>query len=150
MNIVAAERMNAFQQSIFSELTQLKKLKLSEGNHVIDLSIGSPDLPPPAFVKETMTEVINTYNAFGYSLMGTSEFTQSVSTYYDRSFSVKINPDEEVALLMGSQDGLVHLPMVLCNPEDYILIPNPGYPAYATWCYDGGCQYLFNATFKGK
>ncbi len=132
MNIVAAERMNAFQQSIFSELTKLKKLQLSEGHHVIDLSIGSPDLPPPTFVKQSMTEAINTYNSFGYSLMGTTEFTQAVSSYYDRSFSVKINPDEEVVLLMGSQDGLVHLPMVLCNPGDYILVPNPGYPAYTT------------------
>lgn len=130
MNIPAAKRMNAFQQSIFTELTQLKKSKLSEGLNVIDLSIGSPDLPPPPFVREALVEAIKIDNAFGYSLTGTKSFDLAVSKYYKQNYSVDVYAENEVLLLMGSQDGLVHLPMVLCNPGDYILAPDPGYPAY--------------------
>ncbi|NMD72816.1 LL-diaminopimelate aminotransferase [Bacillus sp. DNRA2] len=130
MKIDSAERMNAFTQSVFAELTQLKKRKLSLGHHVIDLSIGSPDLPPPVFVREKLAEMVTHKDAYAYSLVGTADFHQAVSAYYRRSFSVSINPTDEVLLLMGSQDGLVHLPLVLCNPGDYILMPDPGYTAY--------------------
>lgn len=132
MNIIAAERMNAFQQSIFAELTQLKKSQLSEGNHVIDLSIGSPDMQPPSFVRQKLLDSVKNDDAFGYTLTGTKDFYQAVAIYYNRNSSVYVNPENEVLLLMGSQDGLVHLPMVLCNPGDYILVPDPGYPAYIT------------------
>jgi LL-diaminopimelate aminotransferase len=130
MNVTAAERMNAFSQSIFAELTQMKKSKISKGNHVIDLSIGTPDLQPPSFVRQALIEGIQEEKAFAYSLTGTKDFNQSVAIYYNRNFSVQVNPENEVLLLMGSQDGLVHLPMVLCDPGDYILMPDPGYPAY--------------------
>jgi LL-diaminopimelate aminotransferase len=130
MNINSAERMNAFTQSVFAELTQLKKSQLAKGHHVIDLSIGSPDLSPPHFVREKLSEMINRDDAFAYSLTGTIDFNQAVADYYHRSFSVSVNPEKEVLLLMGSQDGLVHLPLVLCDPGDYILVPDPGYTAY--------------------
>lgn len=130
MNIPAAKRMDAFQQSIFAELTKLKKSKLSEGSNVVDLSIGSPDLSPPPFVREALVEAMKSENAFGYSLTGTKAFNLAVAKYYKQSYSVDIYAENDVLLLMGSQDGLVHLPMVVCNPGDYILVPDPGYPAY--------------------
>lgn len=130
MNIHSADRMNAFTESVFAELTNLKKSQLAKGYHVIDLSIGSPDLPPPVFVQKKLKELVELGDSFAYSLTGTADFNQAVSDYYRRSFSVSLNPEEEVLLLMGSQDGLVHLPLVLCNPGDYILMPDPGYTAY--------------------
>lgn len=130
MNIISADRMKAFSQSVFAELTQLKKNKLEKGHHVIDLSIGSPDLPPPPFVRKKLTEMVDKVESYAYSLTGTADFYQAVADYYRQSFQVSLNPDKEVLLLMGSQDGLVHLPLVLCNPGDYILVPDPGYTAY--------------------
>lgn len=130
MKIQSAERMNAFTQSVFAELTELKNRQLSLGYHVIDLSIGSPDLPPPYFVKQKLAELVKNEDAYAYSLAGTFEFHQAVTRYYERSFFVEINPLDEVVMLMGSQDGLVHLPLVLCNRGDYILVPDPGYTAY--------------------
>ncbi|WP_147533706.1 LL-diaminopimelate aminotransferase [Bacillus marasmi] len=130
MKIHSAERMNAFTQSVFAELTQLKKRQLSLGYQVIDLSIGSPDLPPPDFVQQKLAQLVTNENAYAYSLAGTVEFHQAVAQYYQRSFSVDINSNDEVVMLMGSQDGLVHLPLVLCNRGDYILVPDPGYTAY--------------------
>ncbi|WNS73925.1 LL-diaminopimelate aminotransferase [Bacillus sp. DTU_2020_1000418_1_SI_GHA_SEK_038] len=132
MKITMAERMNSFQESIFSELAYYKKLKLSEGQEMVDLSVGSPDTPPPAIVTETIAELAKNPNLYGYSMKGTDDFHKAVCTYYDRRFRVSLDPNLEVSLLMGSQDGLVHFPMVLCNPGDYVLVPDPGYTAYET------------------
>ncbi|WP_075982030.1 LL-diaminopimelate aminotransferase [Bacillus massilinigeriensis] len=132
MKVKLANRMNAFQESIFSELTQMKKAEISAGNAVIDLSIGSPDLPPPTFISEVVSKYANNPEMYGYSLTGTYEFLEAVSTFYARNYAVSLDSKHEVSQLMGSQDGLVHIPMVFCNPGDYILVPDPGYTAYAT------------------
>lgn len=127
-----ADRMNSFQESIFSELAYYKKLKLAEGVEMVDLSVGSPDTAPPAIVTETISELVKKPQSYGYSMKGTDEFHEAVSVYYNRNFEVSLNPQSDVSLLMGSQDGLVHFPMVLCNPGDYVLVPDPGYTAYET------------------
>lgn len=132
MYIHKAKRMDAFQQSIFSELSKQKNAKVLQGNQVIDLSIGSPDLPPPPFVLHTLSDATKDPNMYGYALKGTENFHQAVRDFYARNYSVHINSNEEVISLMGSQDGLVHLPLVLCDPGDYVLVPDPGYTAYAT------------------
>lgn len=126
-----AERMKAFGASVFSELAAYKKSKLSEGYEMIDLSIGSPDLPPPSFVRETLAFYASQPDTYGYPLTGTNEFHEAVADYYRTEHGVSLNPEEEVVCLMGSQDGLVHLPMAFANPGDLILVPDPGYPAYA-------------------
>lgn len=127
-----SERMKAFGTSVFSELAAYKKSKLSEGCEMIDLSIGSPDLPPPSFVRETLAFYASQPDTYGYPLAGTSEFHEAVAHYYRVQHGVSLNPNEEVVCLMGSQDGLVHLPMAFANPGDFILVPDPGYTAYAT------------------
>lgn len=132
MNFEMSKRMESFQESIFSELAQLKKKKISEGLEIIDLSIGSPDLPPPDFVMDTLAEYTKKTEMYGYSLSGTDEFNDAVSNYYKKTNNVNLNKQTEITLLMGSQDGLIHLPLMLCNPGDYCLVPDPGYTAYAT------------------
>lgn len=132
MKITMANRMNAFQESIFSELAHYKKSKISEGHEMVDLSVGSPDTPPPAIVTETIANLAKDPTLYGYSMRGTDEFHCAVSTYYKKRFNVLLNPNTDISLLMGSQDGLVHFPMVLCNPGDYVLVPDPGYTAYET------------------
>lgn len=130
MNIIEANRMKAFGQSIFSELAEVKRQKIQQGHQVIDLSIGSPDLPPPPFVIEALSEAVQDSSMYGYSLSGTEAFHKAVKNFYLKKYGVNLDTDDEILALMGSQDGLVHLPMVLCNQDDYILIPDPGYTAY--------------------
>lgn len=130
MNIIEAYRMRAFGQSIFAELAQVKQKKIQQGHQVIDLSIGSPDLPPPNFVVEALSEAVQDPSMYGYSLKGTQSFHEAVRKFYFKRYHVDLDCDDEILALMGSQDGLVHLPMVLCNPDDYILISDPGYTAY--------------------
>lgn len=130
MNIKMASRMQSFQESIFSELAEIKHSKISNGISMIDLSVGSPDLPPPAFITEAMSEMAGNPSLYGYTLKGVNEFHEAVTKYYRRNYDVRLDSKKEVSLLMGSQDGLVHLPMVLCDPGDIVLVPDPGYTAY--------------------
>lgn len=132
MNAMVSKRMQAFQASIFSELAAYKKKKLEQGYEMIDLSIGSPDLPPPDFVIHELASAVQKQGHYGYTLSGTKEFHESVVDYYKQQYNVELDPVDEVLLLMGSQDGLVHLPMAFADPGDYILVPDPGYTAYAT------------------
>jgi LL-diaminopimelate aminotransferase len=132
MRITLSERMKAFGTSVFSELAAYKQTKISQGCKMIDLSIGSPDLPPPALVMDTLATFAKEENQYGYALSGTNEFHEAVADYYSTTYNVKLNKETEVLCLMGSQDGLVHFPMVFADPGDVILVPDPGYTAYAT------------------
>ncbi|MED4970655.1 LL-diaminopimelate aminotransferase [Parageobacillus toebii] len=127
-----ATRMKAFSTSIFSELSIYIKQKCSEKNDMIDLSIGSPDLPPPPFVMEALSRYASDPKAYGYTLKGTREFHEAVAFYYQTAHHVSLHPETEIMYVIGSQDGLVHLPMAFADPGDIILVPDPGYPAYAT------------------
>ena len=131
MTYTLATRMKAFQSSIFSELEPIKR-KIAAGHNMIDLSIGNPDMPPADFVRETMVHTASEKESYGYTLSGIQEFHEAVTEYYNNTHNVLLNADKEVLLLMGSQDGLVHLPMVYANPGDIILVPDPGYTAYET------------------
>lgn len=132
MNVQLSKRMEAFGPSIFSELAGFKQKKIAEGAEMVDLSIGSPDLPPPDFVMEALVQSAGEKNDYGYTLTGTTEFYEAVAHYYGQNYEVALHPKKEVMLMMGSQDGLVHLPMVFADPGDLILVPDPGYTAYAT------------------
>ncbi|NEU30324.1 LL-diaminopimelate aminotransferase [bacterium LRH843] len=131
MSIQFSTKMNQFQTSIFSELAAYKKQKIQAGHSMIDLSIGSPDLPPPSFVMEEIAKGAIDPAQYTYALAGTPDLHVAISEYYARNYDVRLSPENEVVMTMGSQDGLVHLPMALTNPGDIILVPDPGYTAYA-------------------
>lgn len=132
MNITLSNKMNHFQTSIFNELANYKKQKMHKGNEIIDLSVGSPDLAPPPFVMEELKKQISDPSQYGYALTGLDDLHEAIATYYERVHHVPLHTDNEVLTVMGSQDGLVHLPLVLTNPGDIILVPDPGYTAYNT------------------
>ncbi|MDQ0255278.1 aspartate/methionine/tyrosine aminotransferase [Evansella vedderi] len=132
MNINLSDKMEQFQTSIFNELSNYKKQKRQEGSDIIDLSIGSPDQPPPEYVMEELARNVMDPIQYGYALTGTEGLHHAISQYYASGFGVQLAEDKEIVVTMGSQDGLVHLPMVVTNPGDIILVPDPGYTAYAT------------------
>jgi len=127
-----AKRMNAFSSSIFVELSAYCQKRRHLHDEWIDLSVGSPDLPPAPFVREAIARYAEEPNAYGYTLKGIREFHEAVADYYRTTHGVVLNPETEVTYVIGSQDGLAHLPMVFADPGDVILVPDPGYPAYAT------------------
>lgn len=143
MEITFSDKLNQFKTSIFNELSNYKMQKMKEGKEIIDLSIGSPDLPPPSFVMEELQKQVSDPSQYGYALKGINELHQTISHYYQQNYHVEINHENEVITVMGSQDGLVHLPMVLANPGDTILVPDPGYTAYETGITLAGAKPYF-------
>lgn len=130
MNLVASKIVQKLSASIFQEVADLKQQAINMGQDVIDLSVGSPDLPPPGFVIEELVKYASDSANYGYTLKGIPEFQEAVSLFYQQRYSAEINPKKEVLQLMGSQDGLAHLATAVINPGDYVLVPDPGYPIY--------------------
>lgn len=151
MNITPSEKVGRFTTGIFSELATRKQDAMKRGIDVIDLSVGSPDLPPPAFVVDTLVKYAQDTNSYGYTLKGTTEFHEAVCYFYRRCYGVELDSDKEVLQLMGSQDGLAHLATAMINPGDYVLVPDPGYPIYeASVKLAGGNIYPMPLTAENK
>ena len=142
MNLIASNKMRKLTTGIFTELANKKQDALNNGMDVIDLSVGSPDLPPPPFVVETLVKYSQDTTKYGYTLKGIDEFNEAVATFYQKRYSVNLDPTGEVLQLMGSQDGLSHLATAIVNPGEYVLVPDPGYPIYeASVTLAGGLVY---------
>ncbi|ARF17888.1 aminotransferase class I/II-fold pyridoxal phosphate-dependent enzyme [Sporosarcina ureae] len=122
--------MSIFSPAIFGDLKAAAELKKATGAQVIDLSLGSPDLPPDERVRQALSEQSALASSYGYTLGGTKRFHEAVANYYKRRTGVTINPDTEILQTMGSQEGLVHLPFAFCDEGDYVLTTNPAYVAY--------------------
>ena len=110
---------------------RVQELK-DQGVKVIRMDMGSPDLPPPPAVIETMTNAIADPDMHGYSgYRGIPRFRQAVADYYKRRFGVDIDPETQVLPLLGSKEGIVNLMLALLSPGDGVLVPSLSYPAYA-------------------
>lgn len=151
MNIAPSAKMLNFTTGIFTELAIRKQGAIKQGKDVIDLSVGSPDLSPPAFVVEALVKHAQDTTKYGYTLKGTSEFNAAVSYFYKNRYGVELDAENEVLQLMGSQDGLAHLATAIIDPGDYVLVPDPGYPIYeASVALAGGIIYPMPLTAENK
>ncbi|MCZ2258566.1 aminotransferase class I/II-fold pyridoxal phosphate-dependent enzyme [Sporosarcina sp. G11-34] len=130
MKIEPSLKMSIFQPAIFGELKAAAEAKKATGAGLFDLSLGSPDLPPDEKVRRVLSEQSLQASAYGYTLGGTKRFHEAVANYYKRRTNVILDPDTEIIQTMGSQEGLVHLPLAFCNEGDIVLTTNPAYIAY--------------------
>lgn len=130
--ITPSKRMSIFPPSIFGDLKKAAMKKRETGDVVVDLSLGSPDLPPDPRVREKLSIESAKESMYGYTLGGTARFNQAVASYYERRSKVILDPETEILQTMGSQEGLVHLPLAFCNEGDIVLTTNPAYVAYET------------------
>lgn len=125
-------RVNKLASGIFSEMDQLKNEYAAKGYDIINLSVGSPDLPPAPHIVDTLVEAVGNPKQYGYALTeGMKGFKAAVATWYQTRFGVSLDPEKEVLSLMGSQDGLAHIFWAVMDPGDIALIPDPGYPIYS-------------------
>ena len=151
MNLVGSNKLQKMTTSIFQEVADRKQDAIKKGKDVIDLSVGSPDFPPPPYVIDALVEYTKDPSKYGYTLKGISEFNDAVSYFYKHRYSVELEPANEVLQLMGSQDGLAHLATAIINPGDYVLVPDPGYPIYeASVNIAGGIIYPMPLVAKNK
>lgn len=130
MEIRPSDRIRDLETGIFSELARRKHAAKQAGRDIIDLSVGSPDLPPPPIVMETLAREAQDPRNYGYTLAAIPGFAEAVAHFYHTRYGVDLDPAREVIQLMGSQDGLAHLAMALINPGDIVFVPDPGYPIY--------------------
>ena len=128
-----ARRMGDLPPYLFARIDEMKARKISQGVDVIDLGVGDPDLPtPPHIVDALCTAARNPENHHYPSYAGLLAYREAVAEWYGKRFGVDLNPGSEVLALMGSKDGIAHIPEAFINPGDYVLAPSPGYPVYQT------------------
>lgn len=131
--IARAHRLQSVQEYYFShKLREIEQLK-SEGKSIINLGIGSPDLPPaPNVIESLRATSLLPYATQYQSYQGIPELREAISHFYRHQFEVNLNPSTEILPLMGSKEGIMHISMAFLNEGDRVLIPNPGYPTYAS------------------
>lgn len=132
-NVKPAERVSAVQEYYFSrKLKEVAKLN-AEGLNIISLAIGSPDMPPSAQTVEKLCEVARKNDAHGYQpTMGTPELRGAMANFYKKWYNVDLDPATEIQPLIGSKEGILHVTLAFVNPDEEVLVPNPGYPTYTS------------------
>ena len=137
-----AERLRKLPPYLFAELDEMKARKEKEGVRVIDFGVGDPDLPTPEHVVEEMKRAVEKVENQKYpSYAGKPEFREAVSNFYRRRKGVSVDPDNVIALI-GSKEGIAHLPLAFVESGDYVLYTEPGYPVYhSSTLLAGGIPY---------
>ena len=131
--IQPAERLNLVSEYYFSrKLKEVAQLN-AEGKDIISLAIGSPDMPPSDKTIEKLCEVARQPDAHGYQpTMGTPELRNAMARFYKRWYDVDLDAKTEILPLIGSKEGILHVTLAFVNPDDVVLVPNPGYPTYTS------------------
>lgn len=131
LQIELANRVKDLPPYLFASIDKMKHEALQKGMDIINLGVGDPDLPtPPEIVRALQRAVENPVHHQYPSYDGMKSFRQAVASWYEKRFGVSLDPDREVLTLIGSKEGIGHIPLALVNPGDAVLIPSPGYPVY--------------------
>ncbi|MEM1484691.1 aminotransferase class I/II-fold pyridoxal phosphate-dependent enzyme [Oscillospiraceae bacterium PP1C4] len=125
-----SKRMDYFGVGIFSVLLELKNKQLAEGKYVVDLSIGTPNIPPAQHIIDAMTQAAAEKTSYLYAIKDTSALQDAVSDWYRCRYGVEIDPRTEVISLLGSQEGLAHIALTIADEGDTVLVPDPCYPVF--------------------
>jgi LL-diaminopimelate aminotransferase len=128
-----ADRVRNLPPYLFAELDRSVAAKRASGADVISLGVGDPDLPTPRHIVEAMQEAAEDPTSHQYpSYYGLPALRLAIAEFYERRFHVRLDPDTEVLPLIGSKEGLAHLPIAIVDPGQEALVPDPGYPVYGT------------------
>lgn len=131
MKIEQAERVKQIPPYLFAEIDRKKTELREKGMDLIDLGIGDPDIPTPRRIIARLIEAAQKAENHRYpSYEGMLDFRQAVADWYKRRFQVSLDPRTEVLTLIGSKEGIAHIPLAFVDPGDHVLIPDPGYPVY--------------------
>jgi len=133
MKIQPANRLNSVSEYYFSaKLREVGEMNAA-GKNVINLGIGSPDLPPSEETIAALAAEAQKTNVHGYqSYVGIPELRGGFAQWYKKWYDVELNPATEIQPLIGSKEGILHITLAFVNPGDSVLVPNPGYPTYTS------------------
>jgi LL-diaminopimelate aminotransferase len=142
--IERADRLKRLPPYLFQEIDRLKAELMARGVDVINLGVGDPDLPTPRHIIEELNRAAHDPANHQYpSYSGMNEFNRAVARWYRRRFGVELDPRSEVLTLIGSKEGIAHLPLAFINPGELSLVPSPGYPVYhVATMFAGGESYF--------
>lgn len=131
MKVKYSERLENLPPYLFAEIDKAKRYARGEGRDLIDLGVGDPDLPAPDYVIEKLSEAAKDPQNHRYALdQGIVKLRRAIAGWYKRRFNVDLNPESEILPLIGSKEGIAHMPLAFVNPGDYVLAPDPCYPPY--------------------
>lgn len=142
MKTPKAQRLNHFQTGIFASLDEKKNQLLKQGRTIYNLSIGTPDFTPHQSIMEAVSKACLDPENFKYALTELPELTETFIEYYKNRFGVEIKADE-ITAVHGSQEGIGHIGMALCDKDDVVLLPDPGYPIFEVGAYFGEAEMHF-------
>lgn len=126
-----AKRLSSLPPYVFARLDELKANARAEGLDLIDLGMGNPDGSTPQPVIDAAIAALQDPKNHGYPpFEGTANFRQAITSWYERRYGVKLDPDGEALPLLGSKEGLAHLAIAYINSGDLVLVPSPSYPAH--------------------
>lgn len=129
MSIQFAHRMKDYEAGIFQVLNEKKDEAERQGRTIYNLSVGTPDFPPAAHVVEAVVKASAKPENYKYALIDIPELIEAVQTRYKKRYGVTLQKDE-IMSVYGSQEGIAHICLSLCDPGDVVLVPNPGYPIF--------------------
>ena len=130
MNFIFSKRAEAIEEGIFAALAHKKNELAEKGMEVYNFSIGTPDFQPPKHVMDAMVEACKDPENYKYAITDRPELIKAMQDFYQTRFGVRLEADE-IMTLYGSQEGMAHVAVALCDPGDIMLAPNPGYPVFS-------------------
>ena len=133
MSTPTAQRLESVKEYYFSQKLREVAALIKAGNPILNMGIGSPDLPPDPSVLDAMQQSLSDSKAHMYqSYQGLPELREAIASFYQSHYDVTLNPANEILPLMGSKEGIMHISMAFLDKGDQVLIPNPGYPTYSS------------------
>ncbi|MGB5715204.1 MAG: LL-diaminopimelate aminotransferase [Waterburya sp.] len=134
-----ARRLQSLERNVFADMDRAKNQAKNRGKEIIDLSLGSSDLPVEPKTIKVIADALQDPATHGYLLHGgTKDFRVAVADWYTKRFKIPVDPETEVLQLIGSQEGTAHLPLAILNPGDVALLLDPGYPSHTGGVYLAG------------
>jgi LL-diaminopimelate aminotransferase len=131
ISVELASRVKHLPPYLFASIDKMKQKAMAKGMDLIDLSIGDPDIPTPSQIVNSMKRAVENPAHHRYpSYEGMISFREAVARWYRKRFHVNLDPHAEVLSLIGSKEGIGHIPLAFVNPGDIVLVPSPGYPVY--------------------
>ena len=139
-----SERLKALPPYLFLEIDRAKRKAIERGVKVIDFGVGDPDQPTPVFIQKAMQAAVKDASNHHYPLdRGNAEFRHAAAVWTKKRFGVSFDPATEILPLIGSKEGIAHLPLAFINPGDVALVPDPCYPPYKSGTlFAGGQPFL--------
>jgi len=142
-NIQPAERLGLVSEYYFSRKLKEIAQRNAQGENIISLAIGSPDMPPSPETISTLCREAQKADVHGYQpTVGIPELRSAMADWYKRTYNVNLDPTTEIQPLIGSKEGILHVTLAFANPGDKVLVPNPGYPTYTSLTKILGCQIV--------